>query len=315
MAMANCAYLINTTAAAQSRAALASQRTQPGQIFGIVAEGANRLPIPWFLLFRPSDLPQVPADQVAMSMPCVRVDRAVANLENAMPTLTVITGDADIARSYGSLALTMLRRLPLPYVAMDPVEVFMLSSEAPTAMGQRFAAALAGDASAIPHVKALSEYREGVPAYPLDILYAVPGGQRNADRAWNASALDGGFQPNFKFVSWVKAKDTPAPEMPQPVADAAFGEIRDVPGLVQGWLREHAPECAGGELAVTPGSPEQLGLELYVRSAKEVPAAEANAALRQQIAGVVAGRLEPWCKKYGFAWKGVRFSSPEWARR
>lgn len=313
--MANRAYLINTTAPVHSRTELTSQRGQPGHVFGIVAEGANRLPIPWFLFFRPSDLPQVPPEQAVMSMPCVAVDRAVANLEHAMPTLTAITGDADVARSYGALALTMLRRLPLPYIAMDPVEVFMLSSEPPAAMGARFAAALVGDSSAIPHLKAMSEYKEGVAAYPIDILYAVPGGLRNEARAWNASVLDGGFQPNFKFVSWVKAKETPAPAVPDPVPEAAFGEIRDVPALVRGWLQAQATGAQGAELALAPGSPEQIHLEFYLGSPKDVPAAEANAGLRQQIADLVSARLEPWCRKYGFAWKGFRFSSPDWARR
>jgi hypothetical protein len=54
-------------------------------------------------------------------------------------------------------------------------------------------------------------------------------------------------------------------------------------------------------------------LELYASNPKDVPTLEANAALRQQIAELVATRLDPWCRKYGFAWRGFRFSSPDWA--
>lgn len=313
--MANRAYLINCSAPVRNRAELGSLRTQPGQVFGIVAEGANRLPIPWFLCFRPGDLPAVAPDQVAMHMPCVEREQAVRNLEQALPTLAAITGDAGIAQAYGSLALAMLRRLPLPYVALDPVEVFMLSSEPPVKTGERFAAALAGDASAVPHLKAMAGYRDGAAAYPLEILYSVPGGQRNEDRAWNASVLDGGFQPNFRFVGWIKAKETPAPEAPGPVADALFGTLKDVPALVQGILAAQAPDAAGSELALAPGAPEQLQLEIYASSPAEVPRLEAHAGLRAQLDDLVRTRLQPWCKQHGFGWKGVRFSSPDWARR
>jgi hypothetical protein len=54
--LSNNAYLINSSSPTSDPAELERLRGQPGHIDAVVAEGSNRLLIPWFLCFRKPDL-------------------------------------------------------------------------------------------------------------------------------------------------------------------------------------------------------------------------------------------------------------------
>lgn len=313
--MANRAYLINSSSLTSDPAELEHLREQPGHVDGEVAESANRLLIPWFLCFRRADLRPVRCDFMPLELPCTSVEQAVRNLEQSLPVFEAIAGDPALARSYWELSCALLRRLPLPYLTMDPIEVLAMGSEPPLGIARQLVGALSGDLSAVPWLKALVGYEEGAAPYPLEILYTVPGGEKKDSRIWNASVLDGGFQPNFEFVQWRKGADTAQPAAPPPPPDSVFGELYDVPELLKAWLAKASPSAPGAELGLWPGELEQLQIDLYARSTVEAAGLEAHPGLRGQLEELARERLQPWCRKYGFGWNGFRFSSPEWARR
>ena len=288
---------------------------RPDYVYGEVAEGANRLPLPWLLCFRPGDLRPVGGDWVPLKLPCTTVEQAVRNLESSLPVFEAIAGDAALARPYWKLACAMLRRLPQPYLTMEPRELFQLSPDPPQLLTERMAGAFAGDLSAVPHLKHLTGYAEGVPPYPIDVLYAMPGGQRNEERTWNASILDGGFQPNFQYVRWATGPKATAPPAPPPAPMTVFGDLYGVPRLLEAWIKKEDPNSAGVELGLWPGNPEKLRLDIYARTGDDLKRLEANAPLRQRLGEFAQQHLVPWCKRHGLAWDGHRIAVPEWARR
>lgn len=312
--MSNRGYLINSSSLTSDPAELERLRSQPGHVDGEVAESANRLLIPWFLCFRQSDLRPATCDFMELQLPCTTLEQAVRNLESSLPIFEAIAGDPQLARSYWELSCTLVRRLPLPYLTMNPIEVFMLGSPPSEAIAAHISGALSGDLTAVPHLKVLAEYDDSVPPYPLDVLYSMAGGGADAARAWNASVLDGGFQPDFQYVNWNTADATAEPHAPALPPDSVFGELRDVLQLVKSYVQAELPSSQGEQLGLLPSTPEHLQVDIYVRSV-DAMRLEENTRLRSQLDELARSRLQPWCAKYGFGWKGFRFSSPEWARR
>lgn len=313
--MSNAGYLINSSSLASGREALDSLRAQPGHVDGEVASSANRLLIPWFLCFRTADLRPVQSDFIGLQLPCTTVEQAVRNLEQSLPVFEAITGDPALARAYWTLSCTLLRRLPLPYLTMDPIEPLQLTSARPELVAAELVGALSGDLAAIPHLKSLTEYDDSVPPYPLEVLYSMPVGDKDEKRQWNASVLDGGFQPNLEFVTWQTAGGAAKPAAPPPPPNSIFGELHDVPDLVKGWITAEATFAVGADLGLWSDTPDQLQMEIYARTADGAESLEENEDLGRLLDNLARSRLEPWCRKYGFEWTGFQFSSPNWARR
>jgi len=309
--LANRGYLINSSTRTSDPAELERLREHPGHVDGDIAESANRLLIPWFLCFRKPDLRPVHCDFVQLQLPCTTVEQAVRNLEQSLPVFEAIARDLALARPYWELSCTLLRRLPLPYLTMDPIEVLQLGRAAPEVLAAHIVGALSGDFAAIPHLKFLSGYDDSAPPYPLEVLYSVPAGNKDRRRVWNASVLDGGFQPNFKYVIWRKAKDVAAPAAPPPPPESVFGELRGVRDVLKGWIQARVPSAPGADLGLWPGAVEQLQVAIYAGSDADARHLEGNADLRRQLDDLARTHLEPWCRKWGFGWKGFRFSSPE----
>jgi hypothetical protein len=314
--MANRGYLINTSSLTSDPDELARLRDQPGHVDGVVAEGSGRVSIPWFLCFRQSDVRMVPWREGRLPLPCTTVEQATRNLEESLPVFEAIAGDPALAQPYWSLACALVRRLPLPYLALSPIEVLDMDSQPVEAIAAEIMGALSGDLSAVPHLKSLAEYQDDAPAYPLEVLYSVPTGiDRYGSRTWNATVLDGGFQPNFEYVIWNKASDTAAPEAPPPLPQTAFGALYDVKGLLDGWIKEEVPSAPGGGMGILPGPPESLVVDIYACSDADAKQLEASPRLRQRLETLANERLEPWCRGHSFGWEGFRFSSPAWTRR
>jgi hypothetical protein len=85
----------------------------------VVAEGSNRLLVPWFLCFRPGDERNVVGPSGPVPRPATTVAKAARNLEESRPAFEAIAGDARLAGGYWSLACKLVRRLPLPYVTLE----------------------------------------------------------------------------------------------------------------------------------------------------------------------------------------------------
>lgn len=312
--MSNTGSLINSSSLVSGRAALEGLREQPGHVDGEVASCSNRLLIPWLLCFRRSDLRPLQSDFIGLQLPCTTVAQAVCSLEQSLPVFEAITGDSVLARAYWTLACALLRRLPLPYLTMDPTEILQLSSARPETLAETFVGALSGDLAAIPHLKSLTRYDDSVPPYPLDVLYSIPSGDKDEARLWNASVLDGGFQPSLQFVRWHAAPGTASPIAPAPPPSSIFGELHDVPDLLKAWVMEEGPFAAGAELSLWSGEPHDLQGEVYARSIIDARRLESSATLGPRLRQLGLDRLEPWCRKHGFDWIGFRYSSPAWAR-
>ncbi|RYF39333.1 MAG: hypothetical protein EOO25_15220 [Comamonadaceae bacterium] len=309
--MANRAYLINSSSLTSNPAELERLRDQPGHVDGEVASSANRLLIPWFLCFRRGDLRPVHCNFMPLELPCTSLEQAVRNLEESLPVFEAIAGDAALARPYWELACARLRGLPLPYLSMDPTEVLQMGMLPPLAIAQHLVGALSGDLAAVPSLKALANYEDKAAPYPLEVLYAMPGGKKQDRRIWNASVLDGGFNT---FVRWRKKAGTAEPALPPGLPDSLFGELYDVPDLLKAWLAKASPSAVGAELGLWPGETEQLQIDIYTRSDEDAAKLQAHAELRRQLEELASTRLQPWCQKHGFGWNGCVLSAPEWAR-
>ncbi|AXQ30069.1 hypothetical protein D0B54_15935 [Solimonas sp. K1W22B-7] len=313
--MSNRSYLINSSFETSSPDERFRSEEEPGRVWGEVAEGSNRLPIPRFLCFRQSDLrPATWNGDMQRQLPCTTLEQAVRNFEQARPVYEAIAGDAGLARPYWDLVLALLRRLPLPYLSMDPVEWLILGDV--EAGAARLVQALAGDLSAVPHIKAMSEYEEGARPYPLDVLYSVPSGKSDRARIWNASVLDGGFQPNLQYATWQLGPGAAEPTLPPPLPDSLFGEIYDINKLIKDWLSAAAPDAAGADLGLyLDQGQEHLRVTLYARGEADARQLVSDPTLKQRLGELAHNRLQPWCRKHGFGWQGFRCEVPDWARR
>ena len=308
--MANCAYLINSSSVLTAWDENGEPITnQPDAVYGCVAESANRLSIPWLLCFRASDLrPVKRGAEPAVQEPFTTVAQAVARMAQSLPVFEAITGDAAVAHGYWQLACASLKQLPLPCLSMSAGEVFDIGG----IDEQAFRQALMGGIEAVPALTALVEYDADHRAYPLDGLFNMPMGPRNAS-VRNASLLDGGF--TSPPLHWHRRGAGAAPADPPPLPIAFYGELSDVSGLLDRLVREALPNMAGTAFGLA-GEGRKDGIfyaHVYVKKAADLASLRAHAPLHRQLDALVTERLAPWGAKYGFAWQGFDFSMPAWA--
>ena len=303
-------YLLNSNARASDAEELKALRTRPGHLDAVVAEGSNRLLVPWFLCFRPGDVRGIDAASGPLPRPCTTVAQATRNLEGSLPVFEAIAGDAALAEAYWSLACKLVRRLPLPYLSLELSEVLESGGDTPEHAARQVMGALSGDLTAVPFIKSLVEYRDGVAPYPPDVLYAIGGGiDVYGDRTWNSTVLDGGFQPDFKYVAWNKAGDTPEPQAPPLLPDSDFGELRGVKERIAGWAKAVVPS-ANAWATLVPGSPEGVAVYVYARSEADTARLQSSEDLRSRLDPLERELFGPWCRKHGFDWKGFHMSPP-----
>ena len=215
--MANRAFLLNTSFLTSDPYLLDAKLKEPGMDFVEVAEAAYKIPVPWLLCFKPEDIRPVSvrfeeeddededdedneADEadnepsartVEVGLPCTSVKQALQNMEQARPIFEAIVGDSKLARTFWQNAMSYLQVMPLPYLTVNPLEVMFMTDPLPYAQQMRIA--LGGGKAAVDSLVDLSCYEKGVRPLPLDVLYAVPGGDRNDPRLQNCVALDIGY--------------------------------------------------------------------------------------------------------------------------
>ena len=161
--MANRASLINSKALTNSIYALYREpgnRLDPA--FIEVATDRLGIPLPWFCCFRPANLrPMVVTageeddeadapDEVTgrYSVPCASLAQAAANLEASLPLFEALASSPQEGRTRWQAAVQQVRALPLPNLTLSILELVQTDEDHAS-----FLAALAGDESAIPHLK------------------------------------------------------------------------------------------------------------------------------------------------------------------
>jgi hypothetical protein len=217
--MSNTAYLYNLASPAVviNGAAQGTRQSVKGMV---VAETPNCVPLPWLLAFTPADIR--PVDALYRTGPVQwstrRVLVPVASVASALDTflrrraeLTRLIGDGRIAEGFIRLTCDGLAALPLPYVALDPLEVVDLNdTEEPSRSVQR---ALGAAAAAARFRVTLSGFVPGVVPYAADTLYAMsPDKLTNKARLQNAVAVDPSFLPSSQW----RASDLEPPPMTGP---------------------------------------------------------------------------------------------------
>jgi hypothetical protein len=314
--LANRGYLLNTTTPTADPSELERLRTQPGHIDAIVAGSSNRLLIPWFLCFRREDLKPSQSRGLALQMPSTTVERAVRNLDASRSVFEAIAGHPEVGRQWWAFACALTRHLPLPHLLLEIDEILDMGDESDAAsIAQQIEGALAGDLSAVPHLKALAEWNEGARPFPIDVLYSAPSGpdKRRSPRTWNTTVLDCGFA-SFGHIRWNKAEGTPAPEVREP-PEETYGELRNVDDLLKRWVGEEGVTDPAASLGVILNGTDQLFGEIFAESDEEALRLKTSPTLASKLDVVTRRRLEPWCEKNAFAWGGFRFSAPAWKRK
>ncbi|MET3130307.1 TPR repeat protein [Oxalobacteraceae bacterium GrIS 1.11] len=238
--MANRSYLLNTRILSSDPAALVTALRQDGMNFLEVAQASYRIPFPWLCCFRHSDLravrlidhgddgqPQVRE----ILLPSTSLEHALRNLRAALPLFEKLLGDAALAREYWSAAVDELRRMPLPFLMLDPCELLNIPGGEQSA--PLLAAALAGDDSALPYMVALAGFGDTCAPYGLAEFRAGLGQREGdadyAERKRNTLALDFGG-------AWIWHADT----VPEVAAAPLSSHLARIPLAYRATLDEQA---------------------------------------------------------------------------
>ncbi|NHZ91684.1 hypothetical protein F2P45_22135 [Massilia sp. CCM 8733] len=202
--MPNRSVLLNTSVLTSNPFALARDRHKPGNSYAEVAESNFSIPIPWFFCFKPEDFHLVTVQYdddeadgdyaedeapFVIALPCTSVAQALDNMARAFWHFEAIAGDKVIGKAYWQKAMDSLAALPLPFLAMNPLEFMWLGK--PLEYAALIKEAFGGGPTAMAQIKHLSCYKDGVVPYPPEMLTREKWGD---ERLANAVALDGGFR-------------------------------------------------------------------------------------------------------------------------
>jgi hypothetical protein len=325
--MSNRAYLLNTSLLTSDPYLLAASLNEPGNDFVAVAEGAYKIPIPWFLCFRPEDIRPVrvplegdiengnaAAGGIEVGLPCTSVKQALKNMAQALPVFESIAGDSKLGKMFWQNAMTYLQGMPLTYLTMDPTEVMFMLDPLPYA--QLILAAIGGNQAAIESMVDLSCYEKGVLPYPPDVLYAVSGDNRDEVRMQNCVALDIGYG-NFWHDS-AGSKGVQRAELPLHIlSPAAAPNLRTLSDEVEA-LANTRIKSASVHLSFTSRMAtqcEQLKMLISADTDAECNALVNDIPFRNILDGSIHTKLNMVCQNYGFSWVGYVIRSDESVKR
>jgi hypothetical protein len=204
--MSNNACLYNLAAPEAVVGGFVQLRREPVR-GALVAEVPDRLPLPWLFAFTADDLRLVDAryqagpaawDRRPLWVAVASVASALDHFLRQREALIRLVGDRRIAQAYLELACDGFSALPLPYVALDPLEVVDLQdAQAPSPVLPR--ALGPGPAAAAQRLR-LSGFRRGVTPYAAQALYgSPPEALTHRWRLENAVAMDPGFLPRSQW--------------------------------------------------------------------------------------------------------------------
>ncbi|MGJ7612222.1 hypothetical protein ACSFB6_14810 [Variovorax sp. GB4R4] len=256
--MANRAYLFNTSVPVCNRIHLHEASARDGSPCAEVAQGANQIPAIWFFCFRKEDL--IPATlsfghgagvvHRQILLPCAPVEHAVRNLVAARALLDAFVGDRALVEDYWQAAVDTLRGLALPYLAMDPTEIFLLNDPDEEALA--FVKAFEGGEAAFEAIRLLSFYEKDQAPYAYE-EFMSGGVLDHAARRRNSAALLGGFAVEPEAP--VDAAQMPMP-MPMPVAARPDFTRTSVPSIVM----THAPASVSFDTAAIAASVQRASM-------------------------------------------------------
>ncbi|MBI3439902.1 MAG: hypothetical protein HY054_14845 [Proteobacteria bacterium] len=212
--MSNRAILINAPVFTSDPNRLQEALDQEGREYVEIAESAYRIPIPWLCCFRKDDLRPFSAksysldgteERVALVAPCADIAAAKRNLTQSLSIFAAVAGDSEIARGYWEAAMAGLEDLPFPYLCIDPTDIlFMEDLDEGLAT---FSGCFAGSLDALPSMKRLNFFEEGVVPYSQADLYSkLPEQLDDPARVNNAAALDAAYaSPEARF--WYRREE------------------------------------------------------------------------------------------------------------
>jgi hypothetical protein len=339
--MANRAFLLNTSFLTSDPYLLEAKLKEPGMDFVEVAEAAYKIPIPWLLCFRPEDIRLVTvqleeededdddedfdengnddhepsASRVEVGLPCTSVKQALQNMEQARPMFEAIVGDSKLARTFWQNAMTYLQSMPLAYLTMNPLEVMFMTDPLPYA--QQLRAALGGGKAAVEALMDLSCYEKGVRPFPLDVLYAVPGGSdRNDPRLQNCVALDIGYGNDWHTSAdheGVKRARLPLPILAPSMGPNLSTLLEEVQQLAKTQVKSASIHLSFAPRKAQQG--EQLKMLISADTDAECNTLLHDASFRGKLDGDIQARLSAVCQGHGFSWLGFVFRSDESVQR
>ena len=215
--MANRSSLLNTSIRTGDLRVLIAALESDGTEYVEIAEGANRIPVPWLCCFTQADLLPctVPYTTLAgkesavdLLIPCTTAALAVKNLAESLSLFERVVGDKTIAFGYWQDAVGKLQNLPLPYLTMDPVEVLFLND--PAAEAEVLEKALGRTDDAVPFLRRLSSFDENHMPYTLEEFISADATMDHQARIDSSAALFGSFSEP-KYWLWSRRNPPQAP--------------------------------------------------------------------------------------------------------
>lgn len=190
-----------------------------------IADASNRIPVPWLCCFRGAELDKVsiplePHDNgfepepLIFELPWIEVSTAQKNLQGSLHIFQELTGDLLLGEGYWDYACRGLVDFPLPYLVLNPIDVFFMND--PLEEAEKFARCLREPSGSMELIKHLSFFNEYFPAFPAHDFYTLPFSELNHQaRLESSRALDAAYlgKNNWYWHRAIEQKHTP-PEPP-----------------------------------------------------------------------------------------------------
>lgn len=229
--MANRAYLLNTPTLTGDPYFLQEALAQgPKANYAEIAEVSYRVSLPWLCCFRGAQLTEVRVpleywgekkgpDELVVCLPCIDVNTARHNLRASLEIFQEIAGDVVIGKGYWQRACDGLAELPLPYLAMNPIEVLLMGEISEVA--DKFSASFS-QSPPLDLLKYWSGYHEGFLPFSAEDFYSKSLAELNhAARLDSSRALDAGYLGGDFFWHRFKPNDNGASQVDTSVSETA----------------------------------------------------------------------------------------------
>jgi hypothetical protein len=240
--MANRAYLLNTLILTGDPYALqASLNEGSNADYAEIAEVSYRVSLPWLCCFRGAHLTEVRVpleywgekngpDELVIELPCIDVGTALRNLQDSLETFQQMAGDPAVGRAYWLRACDGLDGLPLPYLAMNPIEVLLMGEL--DGVATKFSACFRSQAPALDLLKYWSGFHDGFQPFSAEDFYSKSPteldhvARLNSSRALDAGYLGGDYFWHRGVRNDISATQVDAKAIAPALSEAAGAESR-----------------------------------------------------------------------------------------